>query len=527
MATTSNSAELNALEKAVNDASSRAGALWLSFITLATYLVITVGSVTHRNLLLETPLKMPILNVDLPLVGFFVIAPAFFLIFHFYLLLQLYGLSRKTSEYDKLLKGQDMSAADQRLARLHLDSFIFVQILAGPRYRNDKTVNMLLRAVAWITIVATPFLVLLVTDFRFLPYHNESVTWLHRIIVCLDVILVLVFWPGISGKSKSASLVPKVGFTLGTACAILLLAHVVAIFPGERIYEHVRTPLTRLFFEGSIDPVTGQPQSFFANRLVKAEDLQHLERTVSFRGRDLRGAVLSRSDLRKADFTGATLIDAVLIEANLELARFGCADKPRIKGCTDMRSANFTGARLAKAQFDDSNLEGASFLTADLRSSSLVGAKMAGADFRSAQLDDANFTSVTLTGSSFDGARLQRATFDLEDFAGTSAIDVIGLVLADSVNDVWTASSESLPLEHPNREELAKRLEKLGCDPDNAPHIARGIIRNYFLTHSAKFLVPVAEKFKSAKASDCRGAIGLTDDDLLVLEDQLRAARSY
>ena len=87
--------ELAAIESAVNDSAGQVRALWIAFITFATYLVIAVGSVTHRMLFLETPIKLPVLDVDLPLVGFFVIAPFVFLIFYFYTLLQLHALSRK------------------------------------------------------------------------------------------------------------------------------------------------------------------------------------------------------------------------------------------------------------------------------------------------------------------------------------------------------------------------------------------------------------------------------------------------
>ena len=56
-------------------------------------LAIAFGSVTHRDLFLETPIKLPLLNVDLPLVGFFAVAPTVLLIFHFYVFLQLAGLA--------------------------------------------------------------------------------------------------------------------------------------------------------------------------------------------------------------------------------------------------------------------------------------------------------------------------------------------------------------------------------------------------------------------------------------------------
>jgi hypothetical protein len=74
---------LPGLQSAVNDSSSRTAALWLSFLTFMAYLTMTVGAVTHEALLEQKPIKLPVLNVDLPLVGFFWIAPLFFLLFHF------------------------------------------------------------------------------------------------------------------------------------------------------------------------------------------------------------------------------------------------------------------------------------------------------------------------------------------------------------------------------------------------------------------------------------------------------------
>jgi hypothetical protein len=42
--------DLDALEKAVNDAAGRANSLWVSFILFATLVVITTGTVTHKHL---------------------------------------------------------------------------------------------------------------------------------------------------------------------------------------------------------------------------------------------------------------------------------------------------------------------------------------------------------------------------------------------------------------------------------------------------------------------------------------------
>jgi hypothetical protein len=65
------------LQKALNEAAGKASVLWTTFITFELYLAIVFGSVTHRDLFLETPIKMPLLNVELPLIGFFVMRQSF------------------------------------------------------------------------------------------------------------------------------------------------------------------------------------------------------------------------------------------------------------------------------------------------------------------------------------------------------------------------------------------------------------------------------------------------------------------
>jgi hypothetical protein len=60
------------------DAATVGGGLWLSYLFVFFYLAIATGGVTHRDLFLESPVKLPFLNVDLPLIGFFVLGPLLF-----------------------------------------------------------------------------------------------------------------------------------------------------------------------------------------------------------------------------------------------------------------------------------------------------------------------------------------------------------------------------------------------------------------------------------------------------------------
>jgi hypothetical protein len=118
--------DIAATETAVNETAARVSGLWLTFITLAAYIMIATGSVTHRKLLLESPLNLPLMNIELPLVGFFVVAPFFLLLFHFFLFLQLQGLVQKLELYNALLREQ-IDAPERLYFRHRLDSFIFVQ----------------------------------------------------------------------------------------------------------------------------------------------------------------------------------------------------------------------------------------------------------------------------------------------------------------------------------------------------------------------------------------------------------------
>lgn len=63
--------------------------LWFSFLTFMLYLVAAIGTTAHRMLFLESPLNLPVLNFALPRLGFYVLTPIIFIVFHFYMLLNL------------------------------------------------------------------------------------------------------------------------------------------------------------------------------------------------------------------------------------------------------------------------------------------------------------------------------------------------------------------------------------------------------------------------------------------------------
>src|SRR5215469_617193 len=147
--------DLGALCDAVVDAASVGAGLWLSYLFTLFYLAIAAGAVTHRDLLLESPVKLPFLNVELPLKAFFVLGPLVFLVVHAYVLLHFLLLAGKVGAFHAELQKQIPGDDEKRTQLRHqLPSNIFVQFLAGPREVRTGIVGFLLKLIATISLVA-------------------------------------------------------------------------------------------------------------------------------------------------------------------------------------------------------------------------------------------------------------------------------------------------------------------------------------------------------------------------------------
>ena len=91
--------EAEALAAALNHSAERVQTLWFSFLTFMIYLAVATGTTTHRMLFLESPLNLPVLNIALPLLGFYILTPIIFVVFHFYMLLNFVLLARTAKSF--------------------------------------------------------------------------------------------------------------------------------------------------------------------------------------------------------------------------------------------------------------------------------------------------------------------------------------------------------------------------------------------------------------------------------------------
>ena len=140
------------LLEAVNRSSGTANTAWLLFVGLLAYLLITVAGVTHKDLLLNAAITLPVLQVNIELTRFFLFAPIVLVLLHLGVVGQLVLLARKTLEFASSIRMLEISDQRTHPLRLELDNFFFVQAMAGPE--RSRIVSIFLHGMSWLTLVA-------------------------------------------------------------------------------------------------------------------------------------------------------------------------------------------------------------------------------------------------------------------------------------------------------------------------------------------------------------------------------------
>ena len=165
-----------------NSASQHLAVLHIAFMAMCAYVLIIVFGTTDLDLLIGKGVRLPVVNVDIPIVGFYAFAPYFVVLVHLNLLLQLQLLSRKLFAFD--------AAGGGLHDQLHI--FPYTYYLVG---RPRPVVRALVGLVVSITLVVLPLATLFALQLEFLAYQSEAVTWWQRLAIWLDVALLAALWP--------------------------------------------------------------------------------------------------------------------------------------------------------------------------------------------------------------------------------------------------------------------------------------------------------------------------------------------
>jgi uncharacterized protein YjbI with pentapeptide repeats len=466
--------DLRAIRQAVDDAAAVSATLWFSYIFVTFYIAVAAGAVTHEDLLLERPVKLPFLNIDLPLLAFFFLAPILFLIVHAYTLVHFVLLGRKARRFHdelyKQLPGEDgtRNAATREALRRQLPSNVFVQFLAGPSDIRDSLFGVLLKLIAWTTLVIGPVVLFLLLQIQFLPYHNQVITWVCRGALALDLLLIWFLWQKILGgrgdlqgwQSRRAWRWMKAGFGAALSTLVVLLSWTVATFPGERwdddplfawkvmpnwdrpaqdiplqtkdgddpksekLAQEKRKPpekdacgrwqedsddklsLHDWLFAGRVDRTTRRRVSWRSNTLV-------LPGFNIFEAKNIDEPQKVAWKDQIVDFRGRNLEHAIMCDATLGKADLtGAQLRGAVLGGVRLQGARLDRAQLQAADLPAAQLQGASFDFAQLQGASLLSAQLHRASLSGAQLQRAVLDSARLQGARLGGAQLQNARLE-------------------------------------------------------------------------------------------------------------------
>jgi uncharacterized protein YjbI with pentapeptide repeats len=470
------------LRGAADEAARLAQNVYLSFLLLGTYIAVIIGSTTDVQLLKVSPVTLPLLNVPLPIVGFYVVVPWLLLLFYFNLLLHLTFLAQRLHRLNAVLAAfsDEAPRAEQRL---RLFPFPFSALLIGRPAR--WSLRVLLGLMVWTTVLVLPLVLLLWAQVRFLPSHDTFITWTHRIAILVDLALLWLFGPLIlipeSGGASPARLFPlwreeqrqwavqRTARTrlrrwrTGLLCLTLVtvvFALGIAVLPEEAIevrmvshwlFDAPGAPFHRnLQLQGQV-LVAGEPSAEVLaalrsdNETRRAQGLDKIAGLIltnqDLRGADLRDTLFAKADMRGANLKGTRLGGALVFAGDLSeffISDGGhCIDaaqksedsmtcQTQLQGA-DLKEAQLQGAHLGGVQLQGANLwaaqlQGADLKEAQLQGASLGGVQLQGANLKGAQLQDANLWAAQLQGANLWDARLEGADLKGAQLQGASLV---------------------------------------------------------------------------------------------------------
>jgi hypothetical protein len=486
------------LEEA-NRASDPAWSSWLAFLLLLTYVVVTLAGVSHKALLLNSPVKLPIINADIPLVGFFQYAPALLLLVYLSLLVQHVILARKYRRFTDAIAPYESETAIPHPARERVHSYVFSQIAAGPK--PNRITKFMMQLIVYVTFSVLPIITLLYFQIKFLPYHDVSTTYWHRIAVIVgfamlilltplmqntgptrrrwdikvgpqaeaweasgtQVLLVLVLLPLVVGFSWLIATVPnewidrRLGFVAPTS---------VRVGPEEE--AKLLNPLVRRVIYDNLpnDNDKGWWRRWLVSyRVLIVEDTDlgaDADERVVLRERDFRFALLSRSDLHRADLAWADLRGAQMWKT---LAK-GKLKDAQLQGAF-LKEAQLQGAQLNSAQLQGADLSKAQLQAAELSYAKLQGASLAGAQLQGADLSHANLQGADLTDAQLQGANLEGVQLQGADLAGAKVwlVNFPRDLINQSPLPLGLADLEMSPLTPEAKAQLKQGLNASITDP--------------------------------------------------------------
>lgn len=448
---------LEQLQESINTSSGINRTLGITFVLFLFYIMVSVASTTDLTLFLPASIiNLPIINLNLSLKLYYVLAPMLIVVFHFNLLTNLEKHAQKLTTYFTL----SQTPQGQQIT---IFPFLFNYASRYVPYPGQWALLSLIR----FSIFSLPLLLLVFIQFRFADYHSQWLTSFHFFLVVVDLILVSRQTRNIRKVLQRGTNQIQIQASVWISSFIRSFLFVVAIFLFTIFNATIRNVISKEAFQrfdyiiphielkGKQLVQQGAEDQFidvYANNKDRPEVNEIVEelrikftKGYDLNGRELSYAILSNTimtnikldnaNLKFANFTDADLQGASFINSNLEGANLSnvSLSKANLVGVnarnTFMYRINLSGACLANADCSGAYIRRATASAVSMEDADLMGATIVDSDFRFANLRSTSFIGAHIENVEFTGSFLIFADFIAASIRTTSfaALDLEGV----------------------------------------------------------------------------------------------------
>lgn len=429
--------------RTIAEATSNGQKLFVAMLGGCLYSWLTIGTTRDAALLTNSASSpLPVIGTALPIVGFYVVAPAVLLAMYFYFHLNMQRLWEALADLPAVFP-------DGRSLDKKADPWLLNGLVSAHFARLRRERPALSRVQQWLSILLAWWVVpvtLFVFWGRFLPRHDWFGTGLHIGLLAAAIGFAWMSYRLACATLRGAPRKPflwahawrdrrmllRVAGVLGTV-VVGLAFYFVSFLAIEGVPPDLSQPSNSRDI-GNDDPVpytfnpaaTGlKPNDLRARvpRFLKAIGVNSfanlVEEDISTKPPNwtgdlkvVKGARLRQATLQYADAAFAFLVNADLFEADLRGAY--------------LPLANLSNADLTRAKLEFADLSGA-----DLSYAHLLLANLSNADLSHANLKKADLTNTDLSNANLASADLSGATLFLANLGGADLGDVKGLTRSE------------------------------------------------------------------------------------------------
>jgi uncharacterized protein YjbI with pentapeptide repeats len=416
------------------EALKQANRAWIIYTIFIIYSILTIIGTSDRQILLNQSVRLPILNSEVSLNGYFLINPLLSIILFIYFHLQLNILRR------------EIDSEHQYLPVTERKFYPWIVLVAEePDYDVYGWIQKIFVSVSiWWSL---PILLIL-NAIWIIRKHNSFLSYSVSFISLFGIFIFILFWLKYN-KMPIREIFRKqsILFPITTGLIIIFyISLIIILIPwvGKGRHfgfwsDYYRPPYSPgiferglnyfLFFDFRREVLSVKPSKDYQGIYWVNLSNTHLE------GADLSWAILKRADLRNSYLQKANLISADLSGANLSGANLYNAwllestlinstlDNANLAGIL-ARGINLQNASISQSNLDGTDLSGANLKNTKLYQSNFENSLIENASFCKSDLRGGNFRRSNLQYSDFKGADLENAWFDEADLRNVKNLTV-------------------------------------------------------------------------------------------------------